>query len=54
MRHVARRRTGGVNADIRRYAFELVKTRYADFGPTLATEMLLEKQDLQIGRETLR
>ncbi len=43
-----------VNVGIRQYAVELVKTRYADFGPTLATEMLLEKHDLEIGRETLR
>ncbi len=31
-----------------------VKTKYADFGPTLATEVLLEKHQLQVGRETLR
>jgi len=43
-----------VNAGIRKYAVELVRTRYADFGPTLATEVLLEKHDLKIGRETLR
>src|ERR1700722_12769443 len=30
------------------------RTRYADFGPTLATEILLEKHDLRVGRETLR
>jgi hypothetical protein len=29
-------------------------TRYADFGPTLATEVLLERHDLRVGRETLR
>jgi transposase len=39
---------------IRKYAVELVKTRYADFGPTLATEVLLEKHELRVGRETLR
>jgi len=42
------------NEGIREYAVELVKTRYADFGPTLATEVLLEKHQLQVGRETLR
>jgi transposase len=42
------------NEGIRKYAVELVKTRYADFGPTLATEVLLDKHQLQIGRETLR
>ncbi len=43
-----------VNAGIRQYAVELIRTRYADFGPTLATEVLPEKHDLKIGRETLR
>ena len=54
--HKARGHTSNrsVNAGIRQYAVELVKTRYADFGPTLATEMLLTKHDLRIGRETLR
>ena len=42
------------NEGIRKYAVELVKTRYADFGPTLATEVLLDKHDLRVGRETLR
>jgi hypothetical protein len=39
---------------IRAYALELVRTKYADFGPTLATEVLLAKHDIQVGRETLR
>ena len=42
------------NEGIRKYAVELFKTRYADFGPTLATEMLLDKHQLRIGKETLR
>jgi transposase len=54
--HKSRGRTSNrsLNAGIRRYAVELVRTRYADFGPTLATEILLEKHDLRVGRETLR
>ncbi len=28
--------------------------KYEDFGPTLATEVLLEKHSLRVGRETLR
>ena len=54
--HKARGHTSNrsVNAGIRRYAVDLVKTRYADFGPTLATEVLLDKHQLRIGRETLR
>jgi hypothetical protein len=39
---------------VRGYVLELVKTKYADFGPTLATEVLLAKHDIQVGRETLR
>jgi transposase len=54
--HKARGRQSNrsLNAGIRRYAVELVRTRYADFGPTLATEVLLEKHSLRVGRETLR
>jgi len=54
--HKARGRTSNRsrNEGIRKYAVELVKTRYADFGPTLATEVLLDRHQLQIGRETLR
>ena len=54
--HKARGQTSNrsVNVGIRQYAVDLVKTRYADFGPTLATEVLLEKHDLRVGRETLR
>ena len=32
----------------------MVKTHYADFGPTLATEALAERQAIHVGRETLR
>ena len=39
---------------IREYALELVRTRYADFGPTLAIEVLLDKHAIRVGRETLR
>ena len=54
--HKARGRTSNRsrNEGIRKYAVELVKTRYADFGPTLATEVLLDKHELRVGRETLR
>jgi hypothetical protein len=54
--HKARGRTSNRsrNDGIRKYAVELVKLRYADFGPTLATEVLLEKHELRVGRETLR
>jgi transposase len=39
---------------VREYVIELVRTRYADFGPTLAAEVLLEKDGVKISRETLR
>ncbi len=39
---------------IREYAVELVRANYADFGPSLAAEMLLSKHDLKVSRETLR
>lgn len=54
--HKARGRTSNrsTNEGVRKYAVDLVKTRYADFGPTLATEVLLEKHELRLGKETLR
>ena len=54
--HKARGRTSNrqINAGVRKYAMELVRSKYADFGPTLATEMLLEKEALKVSRETLR
>jgi hypothetical protein len=54
--HKTRGRTSNrsLNAGIRRYVVELVRTRYADFGLTLTTEIPLEKHDLRVGREALR
>ena len=40
--------------DARAEATELVRRAYADFGPTLAAEMLAEKHALTVSRETLR
>jgi transposase len=40
--------------DLRKRVLELIRTKYADFGPTLAIEVLLDKHDIRIGRETLR
>jgi hypothetical protein len=39
---------------LRSVALELVRERYADFGPTLAAEKLRELHDLPLGVETLR
>ena len=54
--HQARGRASNrqMNPGVREYAVELVRTRYADFGPTLAAEVLFEKHSVQVGRETLR
>ncbi len=38
----------------KRSALELLRTRYADFGPTLAHEKLTEAHYLVLGRETVR
>ena len=54
--HKARGRTSNrsTNEGVVKYAVELVRTRHADFGPTLAAEVLLEKHAIKVGRETLR
>jgi hypothetical protein len=39
---------------MRRLEIELVRSRYADFGPSLAAEVLLTKDGVKISRETLR
>ena len=41
-------------APIRELAMTLVRERYADFGPTLATEKLLELHGCPVSRETVR
>ncbi|SMF39533.1 Integrase core domain-containing protein [Azospirillum oryzae] len=40
--------------DVREQALELVRSRYGDFGPTLAAEMLRDRHGLTVSRETLR
>jgi homeodomain-containing protein len=40
--------------EFRARAVALVREHYADFGPMLAREKLLERHDLHVGRETLR
>src|SRR3954470_4469329 len=40
--------------ELRSQAIEIVRDRYADFGPTLAREKLLELHDLRVSKETLR
>jgi hypothetical protein len=56
MIHKARGRTSNnqLIAGIREYVIELVRLRYADFGPSLTVEMLLTKDGVKVSRETLR
>ncbi len=56
LRHKARGRNSNnrIRDGVRDYAIALVRERYADFGPTLAAEMLAEHHDLDVSRETLR
>src|SRR6266566_984012 len=39
---------------VRDHAIALVRERYADFGPTFASEKLAERHDVRVSRETLR
>jgi len=41
-------------AAVRQQVLELYKSRYADFGPTLASEKLAEEHGLEVAKETLR
>jgi hypothetical protein len=43
-----------ISDGVRDYAMTLVRERYADFGPTLATENLAERDGLRVSRETVR
>ncbi|WKL23697.1 ISNCY family transposase (plasmid) [Agrobacterium tumefaciens] len=43
-----------ISIGVRDYAIALVRERYADFGPTLATEKLTERDGLRVSRETVR
>lgn len=42
------------SASIRTNALALVRSEYADFGPLLAAEKLLERHDIKLSSETLR
>src|SRR3954453_16000125 len=49
-----RRANNRIKDAVREHAIELVRTNYPDFGPMLAAEVLAEKHDLVVSRETLR
>jgi hypothetical protein len=54
--HKARGRSSNnrIREDVRNRAVQLVRAHYPDFGPTLAAEMLAERHELKVSRETLR
>jgi hypothetical protein len=43
-----------LSAELQGRVVGLIRDHYADFGPMLAREKLLERHDLHVGRETLR
>jgi transposase len=56
LRHRARGRPSnrGLGPHVRQLAITYVTENYRDFGPTLASQMLLERHGLSVSRETLR
>ena len=54
--HKARGRSSNnrIAAGVRDYALALIRDKYADFGPTLAAEVLAQQHGLTVSRETLR
>ncbi|RLJ40682.1 integrase-like protein [Litoreibacter halocynthiae] len=56
IRHRARGKTPNnkIHKAKRDFALAIVKENYADFGPTLAAEMLVEHHGFKVSRETLR
>ncbi|MBD0415307.1 ISNCY family transposase [Oryzicola mucosus] len=53
-RSIGRPSNNRIGDGVRDYAMTLVRERYADFGPTLATEKLAERDGLRVSRETVR
>ncbi len=49
-----RRSNRKLSSAVRERALDLVRERYADFGPTLACEKLTEQHGFDLSRETLR
>ena len=56
LRHRARGRPSNrlLGPHVRQMAISYVTANYSDFGPTLASEMLLERHGVTVSRETLR
>lgn len=53
-RSIGRPSNNRISDGVRDYAVTLVRECYADFGPTLATEKLTERDGLRVSRETVR
>lgn len=51
---LGKRSNNRIDDHLRDYALELVRELYADFGPTLASEMLFRNHQITVSRETLR
>lgn len=56
IRHKSRDRPSNnrISNGVRDYVLAIVRERYLDFGPTLASEKLAENHSVAISRETLR
>ena len=56
LRHKARGRRSNnrIIDDVREFTLELIREHYADFGPTLAREKLIERHQFAVSKETLR
>ncbi len=56
IRHKARGKppNNRIHNAMRDYALSLIKESYADFGPTLATEMLAEHHGFKVSRDAVR
>ena len=53
-RHRGKPSNNRLAPELAQKALQLVRERYADFGPTLACEQLRERHDLRLSKETLR
>ena len=53
-RHRGKPSNNRLAPELAQKALQLVRERYADFGPTLACEQLRERHDLCLSKETLR
>lgn len=43
-----------ISTDVKEKALSLIRSQYSDFGPTLASEKLFERDGIEVSRETVR